>query len=328
MSKSWIETCSSRPFSNKRAKEMTKERFQRRIEKIIDHVDIDSDFFAGLTDSPDWKPYQKKWKTYVYLKKCILDYREKLPHEELTLIINFLEANSENKKWLANQLVDPSERLEDERWGAGNHEWLERSLIIDVLKRSAGMVEGVEHTKELGCIWGEIDWLDVQACCRTSTKYIFFKKLTTEDLPKQHIFSGHPGAVKRTLFGKGFAQQGSGKFHQGLIQDFKTSKTLLEFIKHLINTYRRWLLSGRKKLNAANEKRYVIDGTSNTDIENLETFRKNKLKPAYLYMKRMFEDLYMLTSENGEADENSIVFTDSDSSDEENLTHELAVLRV
>ncbi|MFX5130545.1 hypothetical protein ABTC50_20475, partial [Acinetobacter baumannii] len=91
--------------------------------------------YYGITEELNHEElYSNKWKTYLYLRTCVLEYREN-NKDPLLSLIRFLEADQKNKEWFAKKLLDPSEKAEDEKWGSGQHEWLERCLIIDVLKR-------------------------------------------------------------------------------------------------------------------------------------------------------------------------------------------------
>src|SRR5262249_48891261 len=138
---------------------------------------------------------------------------------ELTEIIAFLEDKGKygtakkkttNKEWLADKLIDPSEKEQDELWGSGEHEWLLRSLIVEVLKRSAGMYAKIKSHEEDYCLLPAYDWLTVQSELRSKTKYIFFKN------PRNTIESGHAGAVKKDPAKRGFETKGSPGFHEKL----------------------------------------------------------------------------------------------------------------
>lgn len=102
-----------------------------------------------------------------------MDYQRGNPYELLQLIY-FLETPKQlqfketHKAWLSQKLLDRCTTERGQIWRSGSHEWLLRSIIVDVLKRSAGMVCGVES--ETTCLDGiNLDWLFVQAFLRSPT---------------------------------------------------------------------------------------------------------------------------------------------------------------
>lgn len=212
-----------------------------------------------------------KWKTYLYLRSCILDYKR--GHTSALLaILKFLE-NTCEQRWLADQLTDKPVMEGDEKWGSGSHEWLERCLITEALKRSAGLVKGVEAEAYFGDTTTQIDWLYLQAMIRSPTKYTFFKN------DHYTIESGHPGAVKPHLSQSGFSSIGSPGFHQQLNDAFYESRTIEGFLKRVRNIFKSSLYSGKKKIEPSEHKRYLSDGSKTTELSELSLFRHNKLYP-------------------------------------------------
>jgi len=55
-----------------------------------------------------------------------------------------LQSRAKNKRWFSALLRDNPSKGEGEKWGTGSHEWLECTLIIEVIERSAGMVKNVQ----------------------------------------------------------------------------------------------------------------------------------------------------------------------------------------
>jgi hypothetical protein len=294
----------------------------------MNHVKSVDVLFYWWGEEAEWDENSTKWETYVYLRKCLLDYQCHLPHEELTLLIAFLEiearpSRNSNKNWLAKRLLDKPKSEPEEHWNSGMHEWLERSLIIPVLKRSAGMEadKGIQSKVELGCMFGDVDWLSIQATCRSADKYISFKKISADAAPHDTFFSGHCGNLKRDLFKPGFATEGSTIFHHELVAAFNNSTQIVQFVKQVINIYRSWLISGRKTLVASPAKRFLSDGTETNDPTGINHYRLTKHKPNYKEeISRMFAVLHLIVSKHGEEDDESTALIDSDSSsDEENV---------
>ncbi len=285
--------------------EALKKEIANEIKSILDTTDLSEDYY-GLEDKFTGKELSStKWKTYIYLRKCVLAYRAG-DHDSLNKLLIFLEKNTENKRWLAERLLDKTTHPADEKWGSGNHEWLERSLIVDVLKRSAGMMEDVQQEAE------GIDWLYVQAQLRSPDKYLFFK------IDSNAIRNGHPGAVKKDLAKKGFAAEGSPAFHDSLVKAFENSSTLASFTKRVHNIFILETISGKKHLNADNEQRFLVDGTETNDEKYVNAFRKTRLRPdGYTPTKLVISGLIAKTTRMGELEDTSPVkLVDSDISDD------------
>lgn len=289
---------------------LTQSKVADKIKNILKTVDLSAGYYGIAGELTDGELHSKKWKTYIYLRKCVLEYRNG-DQQELLDLLSFLE-NKNNKTWLAKQLLDKSyKETKDEKWGSGQHEWLERCLIVDVLKRSAGMVPDVEAQTDLGCIWEDIDWLYVQAMLRSPTKYIFFKNADYA------IEEGHCGAVKKTLKNTGFCSKGSPHFHEQLVQAFYDSKALSTFIKKVHNIFKTELISGKKKINASEQKRVLVDGTETKDEKAVNAFRKQRLRPqGYDSTNMTLSVLLDVTTKHGDIDVDDITLVDSDSDDD------------
>lgn len=270
---------------------LTQNRLQERINRALEHVDFGVRYYWITSTISDKELHSPKWKTYLFLRRCVLEYRDGR-QDELLEVLKFLE-NRKNKTWLAARLLDPAEKDGEEKWGSGKHEWLERCLIVDVLKRSAGMIKDIEAETDFGCIAGEIDWLYIQAMVRTPTKYILFKN---EQITIQE---GHCGAVKPDLEKRGFSSKGSPAFHEKLIESFEESKTIAGFLKRIRNIFREELYSGKKPINASANTRYIVNGAKTSDRETVSQFRKEILKPkGYIEFIEMISALIEFASTN------------------------------
>ena len=255
-----------------------------------------------------------KWKNYLYLRKCVLDYRSGTTNE-LVGLINFLEHSGPNKTWLAKRLLDPSQAHEGEYWGTGNHEWLERHLIIEVLKRSAGMVRGVEAESS-----GH-DWLYIQAILRSPIKYILFKN---ED---NTIESGHIASLKEDLDKNTFyTDYQCPAFHKLLATAFYESNTIEGFLKRIRNIFKSRVVSGKKKIAASENTKYLVDGSSTSNLTSLSLFRHKQLFPnGYNVFKDLINTEINHVTNNGRCEqeriseitsdttENTTIYSDTDS---------------
>lgn len=271
---------------------LTRDDFSARIANIHTNVRLDEHYY-GITRYDIFKPSLQKWKTYIYLRKCVLDYRNGTPGE-LLQVIHFLETpklpgeKESNKQWLSEKLIDRAKSEAGELWTSGSHEWLLRSLIVDVLKRSAGMIAGVES--ETTCTDGiRVDWLYVQAFLRSPTKFLFFK------LPSNSIAEGHKGAVKD--INGAFKTTGSPNFHEKLVEAFKDSHHITSFIIRARNIFIESTVSGKKHISADTQRRLVVDGTETTDERRMDFFRRTKLKnQGYIPTNNMMKNLSMFTA--------------------------------
>jgi hypothetical protein len=293
-------------------KTLSREELDIRIKTIHTKIVLNEDYY-GITRFVDINTLNlTKWKTYLYLRSCVLDYQGGNPYELLQLIY-FLETPRQmqfketNKAWLTKKLLDTDTLETGDIWSSGSHEWLLRSLIVDVLKRSAGMVAGVEP--ETTCLDGiNVDWLFVQAFLRSPTKYLFFK------LPTNSIAEGHVGAIKGS--GGTFKSMGSPQFHNQLTMAFNESHHITSFIIRARNILVKNTISGKKTIAVASEARQLVDGTVTTDERKIDIFRRTKLKDkGYLPINTLMKDLTLYTSMPSEC--YSASPTDSESDDEQ-----------
>lgn len=285
---------------------LTKAAIDAKIANILNEIKIDDDYYFIDQEISSAELNSSKWRTYLYLRKCVLDYRRGVS-VELLQVINFLTANTANKKWLAEKLLDKARKGTLEFWGSGSHEWLERSLIVDVLRRSAGMVAGVQAETDFQNGQVNIDWLYIQAQLRSPTKYLFFK------LPSGSIKEGHVGAVKPKLYEAGFSSKGSPAFHKKLEEAFFASTTLAGFIIRIHNIFKLDVVSGKKSLNPDAVTRYVVDSSTTSDAASINAFRLTRLRmagynPTNALMKQ-------LTQQAADLDGYSVSPVNSESSD-------------
>lgn len=292
---------------------LTKEDIKERTSNVLKYIIVDGAFYDinNEIDSDELK--STKWKTYLYLKKCVNEYRAG-QKSELRRVLTFLEDKT-NKTWFAKRLLDPAIKKRGDSWGSGNHEWLERSLIVHVIRRSAGMEKGVECETDYGCIAAEIDWLYLQAVIRSPTKYIFFKNR------KRTIRCGHIGAVKKDLGKSGFSTEGSPLFHRELKEVFLESRTIIGFLRRLDYIFKTTLVSGKKPLRPDLDSRFVVDGSSTSDEKKINRFRKKQLKPkGYEPFNMTLRYLIEFASIRGNKEEiEDVEQVDSESSEDESI---------
>lgn len=291
---------------------LTQTSLKQRIDTVLQYVNLERKYYYLNYELGREELNSQKWKTYIFLRKVVLEYR-KGRQDELLSVLAFLKV-SKNKTWLAKKLLDSSTKAgEEEKWGSGQHEWLERCLIIDVIKRSAGMVEGVQSETEMGCVFEDFDWLYIQAKLRMPTKYIFLKN------DENTIQTGHPGAVKPDLTKKGFATQGSYHFHKSLEEAFKESTTIGGYLKRIQNIFREAVFSGKKHIQPAEQVRYIVDGSPTTDEKAINDFRKRKLrKEGYEpFTEEMLRLIDCSTECGGKEIEDDVESIASESSDED-----------
>ncbi len=285
---------------------LTKTELLDRINHVFEYVDLGASFYGIENWIEAEEINSPKWKTYIYLRKCVVEYKDGF-EDELECVLQFLR-NGKNKTWLAKRLMDSNVKEQDEKWGTSQHEWIERSLIVDVLKRSAGMVEGVEPETEM-IYFDDYDWLFLQAIIRSPNKYIFFKD---EDYS---LKSGHVGAIKADLNGRGFITKGSPDFHKQLKQAFLQSTTIVGCLKRIRNIFKEVLISGKKHILPDVKKRFLVDGTLTSDEEGVNGFRVSRLRPKGYdrFNKLLFGiiDLVLLVEEKTDIEEVESVRSES-----------------
>lgn len=293
---------------------LTSDSLLIRINNVFKYIDFGQNYY-WITSKLDKQELESpKWKTYLYLRKCVLEYRRG-DRTELEKILEFLSSQT-NKTWLTERLLDHTLQTEKELWTTSKHEWLLRSLIVDVIERSAGMVEGIECETPFGCTVGEgdIDWLYVQAVLRSPNKYIFFKN------KEYAIHTGHVGAVKNIHTNK-FEFKGSPAFHQELKKAFFESTTIRGFLKRVGNIFRQAIFSGKKQIlpDYMFGDRYVVDGSSTANERQINLFRRNKLRPeGYEPFRGLLGDLIDFTIYYGnEKNVEQVEEVDSENSDDE-----------
>ncbi|MFC1617088.1 hypothetical protein ACFL2K_02610 [Candidatus Margulisiibacteriota bacterium] len=215
---------------------------------------------------------------YRFLERCAREARNKLHFQPVKEVLRFL-SNHADYNWLKKILLDKPVKGNNEQWTSGNHEWLLRSLIIDVVKRSAKMIKGIQsHAKSIGNL-KEIDWLTIQANLRTPTKYLTYKN------PQFSIKSGHCGAVKRWNNNKKkwvFSTANDKKgFHYLLKDAFNESKKIHGFMEKLKMILRKKTYTGREKyyVNPTKVQNKLIDGSYTNNYNQVNNFVINKIYP-------------------------------------------------
>jgi len=307
---SWGETLPHYPYDVKKG--LTQNELLERINNVHKCINLHSGYYDITYELDATTLATPKWKTYLFLRKCVLDYRAG-NKDELLNVLQFLETNK-NKTWLAKRLLDPNRKMAEEQWGTSQHEWIERSLIVEVLKRSAGMVEGVECETEFGCIAEELDWIYLQAVLRSSTKYIFFKN------EQESIEAGHVGAVKKDLKKRGFVTEGSYNFHGELKRAFLESVTIAGCLIRINNIFKTAVYSGKKHISPSKKEHHVVDGTYTSDSEGIDDFRVHKLRPeGYNPFNEILSNLINFATNLGDREDIKEEEIDSESSDDDIL---------
>jgi len=236
------------------------------------------------------------FKVYIYLRRCAILYRDSKREAHKQPLLDLLSFLSEkaNLKWLKSKLRVEAVGLKDENWNSGLHEWLTCEKTVEAIRRTAGMVEGVEACLS-ECIWAstnssgegieyycsEFNWLDMQLLLRTPNKFVIFKS------DRNMIEGGHGGAVnimenpqKATV---GVCKKATthtiseAEFHDRLNCLFNSSRDVNDFFFCVHSLYEGIIFHDQTPVCASKERRYLVNGTKTDNIQQLHAFQSEKL---------------------------------------------------
>lgn len=231
-----------------------------------------------------------KEKSYVLLRRLALESREFIAEggdRQNTPAAIFIEKHfgtSEddrtetqrgNLAYLKLAIMDKARIKNGDIWGTGSHEWLPRSHVLEALKRSAGLVEGVSPASDY------VDYLMIQCDLRSPTGRIIFRN------DKRSIESGHSGSVKK---GKTFVTNGSHAFHVELDKAFLSSKSPGDFLKKVEPIFRRWVESGSQSFAPSDQTKQVSTGGLTDNKKDLSVFRPLQWK-EHENIRTLFHEL-------------------------------------
>ena len=267
-----------------------------------------------------------KHAVVTFLSTCVFMYRSQLNCQPLERLITFFEKEKKALEWLKYKILDEAIRTDEQFWPIGNHEWIPRHLILDVLKRSAGMIEGitpfvVNQTNEDLII---IDWLIIHSDMRSPIQHLYFKNTNNT------VCSGHMPAIRLTLEGttsQGVQTTGSDTFHKALRNAFYNSTNPRSFIRKMNYVEQDHLISGKKHLKPTKTTFFTVEGIKTNNEKAINQIRHEKIRPQYKERRAMYT-LFSNLSINGD-EGNDILSFDSDeteySTDEKQSTKRIAL---
>lgn len=281
------------------AKDPNKQDHHRRKKENIDYH-LDEELLRKFKNMTDCKKYIRTrievFKVYIYLRRCAILYRDsksEVHKQPLLDLLSFL-SDKANLDWLKSKLRVKAVSLKDENWNSGLHEWLTCEKTVEAIRRTAGMVEGVQSCLT-ECIWAstnssgkeieyycsEFNWLDMQLLLRTPNKFVIFKS------DRNMIEGGHGGAVnimenpsKATV---GVCKKATAhtiseaEFHDRLNCLFDLSRNVNDFFFCVHLLYEGIIFHDQTPVCASKEKRYLVNGTRTDNIEQLRAFQSEKL---------------------------------------------------
>lgn len=233
-----------------------------------------------------------------FLSACIFMYRSQINCQPLERLITFFEKERKALEWLKDKILDDAIKPEGQFWPIGNHEWIPRHLILEVLKRSAGMIEGitpfvVSQTNQDIII---IDWLVIHSDMRSPIQHLYFKN------DKNTVSSGHMPAIRNNLDGptsQGVQTTGSDTFHKALRNAFYTSTNPRTFIRQMNSVEQDYLISGKKHLKPTKNTFFTAEGIKTNNEKAINQIRHEKIRPEYKERRALFS-LFSNLSINGE----------------------------
>jgi hypothetical protein len=250
-----------------------------------------------------------------FLGDCVFMYRSNLNKQPLQRILDFILDNKKAFMWLKNRIRDDAIKLPDQYWPTGKHEWLPCNLIIDVLKRSAGMEKNIIPyvVNQIDNNVVIVDWLSIHSSMRSPIQHIYFKN------DNNTIDSGHTPALRDQLDGPtvtGIQTKGSEKFHAALRFAFYSSCNPREFIRKMPHIENNHLVSGKKHLSPTKLTFFTAEGVQTNNEKAINQIRHEKIRPEYKDRKALFT-LFSNMSINGN-DGNDVLSLASDETEYSN----------
>jgi hypothetical protein len=237
-----------------------------------------------------------------YLKACVFMYRTGLNKQPLMRLISYLETDDKVFKWLKNSLRDDTAQVRGELWATGFHEWLPCNLILDVVKRSAGMVKGVTPfvvSYQEGK-YTAVDWITIHKQMRSPIKRLYF--LNEENT----VESGHVPAIRSDIKDNpliGAKVSGTVDFHQALNDAFIKSTSPREFVRRVSHISHDSLITGSKHLLPSATGFFTVEGVTTNSERKINNLRHAKIRNAYKIRKSLFSFFSDLTVNDTEGDE-------------------------
>jgi hypothetical protein len=225
-----------------------------------------------------------------FLAHQVFLFRSGLNHRPLLWLLETMNNDKQLEQWLSKKLIIPAQKSQGELWKTGEHEWIPRAKLIDVLSRSAGLTHATPFVYKQGKDdVSLLDWLSLQNQMRSPIKYMYFKQ------KNNLILSGHTPAIKSNPLSnskRGEQTKGSYHFHQKLEQAFDESTTHESSIKKAQKIALSSLYSGDENLQSVllgqnQQSFFSVRGIRTTEVDKLQPH----LREAAEQRNNMFDAL-------------------------------------
>lgn len=298
---------------------------KEKMKKSIDFYMNDAGLKRLFKNDGDPQKYIKSrievFKTYIYLRRCAILYRDTDYKQPLLNLINFLktplttsdkkEKKISNQKWLCNLLRVEAVGLPGENWNSGLHEWLTCSQTLEAIERTAGLRRHLNVEPCLSeCIWGyrkpdnsegeyyssEFNWLDLQLLLRTPNKYVIFRSRINT------VENGHCGAVNHLqkpptattgiVTGETTNSLSEKSFHNDLNNLLHEATSINQFVASIQQKYEISIFHDKTLVQTVrpNDRRYLVDGTTTDNYFALRAFQP-KLAESHRFFHTCVRDL-------------------------------------
>ncbi len=290
--------------------QVQKEKMKRSIDFYMNDAGL-RNRFNNLKDGHKYISSRiKVFKTYIYLRRCAILYRDTDLKQPLIKLLTFLNTTLtteekkkkqiSNMKWLHDMLRVEAVGLAGENWNSGLHEWLTCSQTLEAIERTAGLRRhlNVEPCLPEG-IWGyrksdnseseyyssEFNWLDLQLLLRTPNKYVIFRSRINT------VENGHCGAVNLFLkpttattgivTGETTNSPSEKSFHDELNNILHQATSINQFVASVQHKYEISIFHDKTPVQPVNlsDKRYLVDGTTTDNYFALRVFQPKLAEP-------------------------------------------------
>lgn len=258
------------------------------------------------TLAPIIRPYSKRKRKGLdkdalisYLEATVFMYRSGLNQTILPRLIQYFSQDEKGMKWLKLHLRDQARKQQDQYWPTGKHEWMPCDLILDILRRSAGMEQNIKpyiimRNKDKLTL---VDWLSIHAEMRSPIRHLYFNN------PNSTISSGHTPAIRDQLDGRtwyGTQTTGSSEFHDALRTAFYESTNPREFVRKVPHVSKQYVVSGKKHFKASKMSFFTVEGVSTKNVREINELRHDAIRPDYKKRKEDFAFFSDLTREGND----------------------------
>ncbi len=232
----------------------------------------------------------KNWRAARYGPKMVpgSTFKDRAYEFLKRMVEDSLDVDSEEYALLKEHQADLKAQLKEDITTAekdGDHEFLERHFIIDIVERDVKLARReAEYKRKKG-------WLEIQRTLRSKTQSILFKGIGEN---RNRLNGGHCYAMFTSdggnLLGKSPTHASrNDEFHKALDDAFLNSTTRKGFIRRARNIALRFIHPGDQALTKIAPKNLLFGKTLFTDDDAHLLAAKKKLEEGHAAREKMFE---------------------------------------